>query len=185
MDEGEGGSSFGSSPYVVGGEGPDGQPHCRAERSNERSTRERGLAAMVAESLFHRTIGSREGESHPAHHDAGGSPDHRPLAQRRPPAGMQGVLGIPVGGDGVKRLGAGKLKDERIWRHPNHDAFDPSIELAGLSHGPDAHSPAHGHQGIGLSRERGCRTAEDRKDENPSHEDFRRGTSILSNGRCG
>ena len=98
---------------------------------------------------------------------------------------MHGVLGVLVGGDGVKRLGAGKPEDERIGRHPNHDAFDSSIELAGLSHGPDSHSPAHGHQGIGLSGERSGRTAKDRKDENPSHEDFRRGTSILSNGRLG
>jgi hypothetical protein len=36
-----------------------------------------------------------------------------------------------------------------------------------------------------LSRERGSRTAEGRKDENPSHGDFRRGISILSNGRWG
>lgn len=88
---------------------------------------------------------------------------------------MHGVLGILVGGDGVKRLGAGKPEDERIGRHPDYDAFDPSVELTGLSHGPDPNPPSHAHQGVGLTRERSGRTAEDRKDENPSHEDFRRG----------
>lgn len=184
MDQGEGGSSFGVGPDIVRGEGSDGEAHGRTERSNEGSTRQRALTAVKTEGLF-RTIRTRDGETGTAHHDAGDSSDHRPLGQRGAPTGMHGVLGILVGGDGVQRLGAGKPEDERIGRHPNHDALDPSIELTELSHGPDTHSPAQGHQGIGLSGERGCRGAEDRKDENPSHEDFRRGTSILSNGRLG
>ena len=177
MEEGEGGSSLGASPYVVGGEGSDCQPHRRTERPNEGATRQGGLTAMEAERLFHRTIRTCEGEAGTSYHDAGDSADDRSFAQRRPPPGMHGVLGVLVGGDGVKRLGTGKPEDERIGPHPNHDAFDSSVELAGLSHGPDPDPASHCHQGVGLSRKRGCRTAEDRKDENPSHEDFRSGAS--------
>lgn len=161
----------------MGGKGPDGQTHRRTEGPNQGSTRQSGLTAMETEGLLHRTIRTSDGEAGTSHHDAGDGADDRALGQRRLPAGLHGVLGVPVGGDGMKRLGAGKPKDERIGRHPDHDAFDPSVELTRLSHGPDPHPPPHGHQGVGLSRERGCRTAEDRKDENPSHEGFRRGAS--------
>lgn len=177
MDEGEGGLSFGASPYVMGGEGSDGQTNRRTECPDEGSACERGLTAMETEGLFRRTIRTRDGEAGTSHHDAGDGADDRPLAQRRPPAGMHGVLGILVSSDGVKRLGAEQPEDERIGRHPDYDAFDPPVELTGLSHGPDPDPPSHGHQGVGLSRERGCRTAEGHKDENPSHEDFRRGAS--------
>lgn len=148
MDEGEGGSSFGASPYIMGGEGPDGQTHRRTERPNEGSPRQRGLTAMETEGLFHRTIRTRDGEAGTSHHDAGNGADDCPLAQRRPPAGMHGVPGVLVGGDGVKRLRAGKPENERIGRHPDYYAFDPLVELAGLSHGPDSNPPSDGHQAV-------------------------------------
>lgn len=162
----------------MGGKGSDGQTHRRTEAPNQGAARERGLPAMETEGLFHRTIRARDGEAGTSHHDAGDGADDRPLAQRGPPAGMHGVLGILVGGDGVQRLGTGKPEDEGIGRHPDHDTFDPPVQLTGLSHGPNSDSPSYGHQGVGLSRERGCRTAEDRQDENPSHEGFRRGGRV-------
>ena len=161
----------------MGGERSNGETHRGAEGPNQRTAGQRGLAAMIAEGLIDRTIRARDGESRAAHHDAGGSADDGPLAQGGAPAGMHGVLGVLIGGDRVKRLGTRQPEDEGIEHHADHDALDPSVELSGLTHGADSYPASHGHQGVGLPRQWGCRTAEDHEYENPSHEDFRRGTS--------